>query len=190
MRLKHNKYSALRTKSTKHDRFFVNYRNGRCTSQPEGINTIGGIPKVIAEYLNFKNPEVYTGHCFKRSSVNILADCGASISTIKRFGDWKSTVVPEGYIEGSLGNKCRVANNILGNEIVQMPSTSTAVRNLVDQINSNESNIVNISQQVTASNNQYDKVNIASQQICFNNNNVKLPLMQNCTLKNCTINYY
>ena len=103
LRLKHNKYSALRTKSTKHDRFFVNYRNGRCTSQPEGINTIGGIPKVIAEYLNFKNPEVYTGHCFKRSSVNILADCGASMSTIKRFGGLEVNCCPRRLYRGLFG---------------------------------------------------------------------------------------
>lgn len=182
------KYSALRTESTKHDRFFVNYRNGKCSSQPVGINTIGGIPKVIAEYLNLKDPHLYTGHCFRRSSASILADCGASMSTIKRFGGWKSTVVAEGYIESSLGNKCRVANNILGNEISQMPSTSTAVRSVINQTSSNDPNIVNISQQITAV--QYEKVNVASQQISVNNNNVKLPLMQNCTLNNCTINYY
>jgi hypothetical protein len=41
------KYMDLRPSQTKHDRFFLTYRGGKCTQQPVGVNTIGGIPKNI-----------------------------------------------------------------------------------------------------------------------------------------------
>uniref|UniRef100_A0A6P7FF34 Uncharacterized protein LOC114329460 n=1 Tax=Diabrotica virgifera virgifera TaxID=50390 RepID=A0A6P7FF34_DIAVI len=39
-----NKYLSLRSKHTPHNRFFITYRNGKCTVQPVGIHTFGSIP--------------------------------------------------------------------------------------------------------------------------------------------------
>jgi hypothetical protein len=51
----------LRPSQTKHDRFFLTYRGGKCTQQPAGVNTIGGIPKKIATALGLSEPANYTG---------------------------------------------------------------------------------------------------------------------------------
>ncbi|CAH1377358.1 unnamed protein product [Tenebrio molitor] len=60
------KYMDLRPSQTKHDRFFLTYRGGKCTQQSVGVNTIGGIPKKIATALGLSEPANYTGHCFRR----------------------------------------------------------------------------------------------------------------------------
>ena len=44
----YRKYSTLRSPATKHDRLFVNYRNGKCSVQLIGINIFGKIPSEIA----------------------------------------------------------------------------------------------------------------------------------------------
>jgi integrase len=108
------KYMDLRPSQTKHDRFFLTYRGGKCTQQPVGVNTIGGIPKKIATALGLSEPANYTGHCFRRSSASLLADAGADMHTLKRHGGWKSDNVAEGYVETSVQNKKIIATKIMG----------------------------------------------------------------------------
>ncbi|CAH0556821.1 unnamed protein product [Brassicogethes aeneus] len=108
------KYINLRPKYCDHARFFVGYRAGKCIRQPIGINTIGSVPNLIAQFLQLPNPKEYTGHCFWQSSTSLLADSGADLLTVKRHGGWKSNLVPEGYIETSSENKKRTAMKILG----------------------------------------------------------------------------
>lgn len=108
------KYIALRPRNVKHDRFFVKFTNGTCGVQPVGINTIGKLPKDIAQFLKLSNPALYTGHCFRRSSATLLADSGADILKLKQHGGWKSSSVAEGYVENSIENKKRIASDILG----------------------------------------------------------------------------
>lgn len=122
-------YKTLRPTNTNHCRFFVGFRQGVCIRQPVGIHTFGGMPKTIASFLNLPHPEVYTGHCFRRSSTSMLADSGADLLTVKRHGGWKSSSVAEGYIDNSKENKKNVAKKILGvgEEILKnIPSTSTS----------------------------------------------------------------
>ena len=59
------------------------------------------------------NSNLYTGHCFRRSSATLLVDAGGDITTLKRHGGWKSTTVAEGYIEESIQNKMQISNTIL-----------------------------------------------------------------------------
>ncbi len=108
------KYMSLRT-TTKTDRFFVGYRAGKCTAQPVGINTVGAIPKKIAQFLGLPNPALYTGHCFRVTSATLLVDAGASLLALKQHGGWESSKVAEAYVQASLGNKRKIANGILGN---------------------------------------------------------------------------
>jgi hypothetical protein len=56
----------IRPSHTKHERLFVFYRNGKCSTQPVGINTFGKIPSDIAKYLGLTNPHEYSGHTFRR----------------------------------------------------------------------------------------------------------------------------
>ncbi|KAJ8943328.1 hypothetical protein NQ317_017018, partial [Molorchus minor] len=67
------------------------------------------MPADIARFLKLPNSELYTGHCFRRTSASLLVDSGANLCTIKRHGGWKSSSVAERYLEDSLENKKRIA---------------------------------------------------------------------------------
>lgn len=116
----YRKYSSLRDQNDQ-KRFFLYYKNGKCTRQVIGKNTFGQIPFRIATYLGISNAKEYTGHCFRRSSATMLADAGEDIINIKRHAGWKSTTVAEGYIENSVANKLKIAKKIVEND---EPSTS------------------------------------------------------------------
>lgn len=47
----------LRPSHIKYDWYFLAYKRGKCTQQPVGINTIGGIPKKVAAALELSEPE-------------------------------------------------------------------------------------------------------------------------------------
>ncbi|KAF7987616.1 hypothetical protein HCN44_003479 [Aphidius gifuensis] len=103
------KYLSLRpTKPTTAANLFLNYQKGKCTSQPIGVNKIGGVPAVVAKYLELPDTTAYTGHSFRRSGATLLAD----ITTIMRFGGWKSQAVAATYIEDSKGNKRKIFKNM------------------------------------------------------------------------------
>lgn len=111
----YKKYTALRPANVKHNKFFVQYRKGKCTVQTVGINQFSKIPSTIARCLGLQNPEQYTGHSFRRSSASLLASSGADIFSIKRHGGWKSSTVAEGYIEDSIQNKVKTSYKIFQN---------------------------------------------------------------------------
>lgn len=81
------------------------------------------MPREIAKYLKLENPELYTGHSFRRTSASLLADSGADMAQIKRHGGWKSDAVAEGYIENSIKNKERTSYRI--GEKINMKTSST-----------------------------------------------------------------
>jgi integrase len=101
------KYFVLRPPHTKHNRFFIFYKNGKCSTQPVGRNTFGNIPSKVATYLNLPDPKSYTGHCLRRSSATLLADSGGHITDLKRHGGWRSGTIAEGYIEDNIQNKLK-----------------------------------------------------------------------------------
>lgn len=108
----YRKYVALRPNKSTTRRLFLNYKNGRCTCQVVGTNTIGKIPTKIAEYLKLPDAKCFTGHCFRRSSATLLAESGADLVSLKRHGGWRSSTVAEGYIEDSVNSKIAVARKI------------------------------------------------------------------------------
>ncbi|KAJ8973436.1 hypothetical protein NQ317_016269 [Molorchus minor] len=90
------KYLSLRPPHVKHKRLFLYYKAGK-----------------LASYLKLPDVACYTGHCLRRSSATLLADAGVDITTIKRHAGWKSTTVAEGYVENSIENKTKIANQVL-----------------------------------------------------------------------------
>ncbi|KAJ8977032.1 hypothetical protein NQ317_017706 [Molorchus minor] len=74
---------------------------------------MGKIPSVVASYIKLPDVACYTGHCLRRSSATLLADAGVDITTIKRHARWKSTTVAKGYVENSIENKTKIANQVL-----------------------------------------------------------------------------
>ncbi|XP_073955259.1 uncharacterized protein [Choristoneura fumiferana] len=122
------KYRALRPASATSDKFFLQFRNGKCFNQVIGRHKISTFPKEVAIFLNLANTEMYTGHCFRRTSATLLADAGANLLTMKRHGGWKSEKVVEGYIAESVTNKSHI-NDAINKRInystnVDQPSTS------------------------------------------------------------------
>ncbi|KAJ8914384.1 hypothetical protein NQ315_017474 [Exocentrus adspersus] len=103
------------------------HKQGRCTVQPVGKNTFEKIPSIIAKYLGLSDPDKYTGHCMRRTSSTLLAEAGASMTTLKRHGGWKSTSVAEGYLEDSISSKNKLSRmlaviffNIVKYNIIQL----------------------------------------------------------------------
>ena len=121
-----NKYIALRPEGTFSNKFFFKFRNGKSSKQVVGINTFGNVPKEIALYLKLDSPELYTGHCFRRSSATILIDSGGDLTQLKRHGGWKSSTVAESYIDESIKNQINVANRLI--EEIDQTAAATTIR--------------------------------------------------------------
>lgn len=163
----YREYVALRPPNTNHRRFFVFYRDGTCGKQPVGKNTFGMLPSKIATFLTLPNPNLYTGHCFRRSSATLLADSGADITNLKRHGGWKSSSVAEGYIEDSIQQKVITAEKILGRDV------ASSSNNLSSYCSEN----VNILENINYS---FSNTNTST-----NSNNLPSILVSNC--KECKI---
>lgn len=82
----------LRPKTVQTDRFFLNYKNGKCTQNPIGRNKFLSIPKLIAMFLDLENPDMFTGNSIRHAS----AQHGRLRSTGTRV---------EGYIQDKVENK-------------------------------------------------------------------------------------
>lgn len=115
-------YAALRPPDMDSQRFFTTYRNGVCIRQLIGIHALGGYPKAIATFLNLPNPSTYTGHCYRRSGVSLMAESGATLADMRRHCGWMNEGMAERYIELSVNNKRKIAGHILG---TKAPSTLT-----------------------------------------------------------------
>jgi len=66
----------------------------------------------VVSFLGPSSPESFTGHGMRRSSATLLVDAGGDITTLKRYGGWKSSTEAESYIEDSLCNKMAIAEKI------------------------------------------------------------------------------
>ncbi|KAJ6640294.1 hypothetical protein Bhyg_13044, partial [Pseudolycoriella hygida] len=123
------RYEALRPAQATTDRFFINYRNEKCTVQVIGKHKFYQMPHRIAEFLNLPDLDLYTGHSFRRSSTSLYANTGASIEAVKRHTGHSSSKVCEGYIEDSIENKRKRSNEIslAMNYVVPLGSRSTNV---------------------------------------------------------------
>lgn len=80
----YKKYAILRPANTNHPWFFLNYNNNKCNYLKIGINKFGNLGKEIAKYLKLPNPELYTGHCFRRSSGTVFIDSEEDIYLERR----------------------------------------------------------------------------------------------------------
>ncbi|KAF2890004.1 hypothetical protein ILUMI_16169, partial [Ignelater luminosus] len=92
------------------------------------------MPCKVAQFLNIKNPEAYTGGSFGRTSTTLLentrtegtllANKGVSILGLKWHGGWKSLAVAEKYVKDSPRNKIQYGERILhvGNKLSSLSS--------------------------------------------------------------------
>ena len=90
-------------KECRNGKFFKTYKKN-CNgyrNQHVGINSLKQTGKIIAQFLCLKDPELYTGHTFRRSGATHLANQSATTQQLKRKGRWHSDKVVERYIESS-----------------------------------------------------------------------------------------
>lgn len=198
------KYISLRPSDFDCDRFFINYKQGKCSRQPMGKNSVGTTPSTIANYLNLENPERYTGHSFRRTCATLLSNSGASVAFLKSHLGWRSDAVAIGYVEHSLAQRQeafdKIANtgkdspfnNSYQPQVIPTPSTShnqqrmvvdpRVPRSIVQQSNStNNRNDSNNSQSLMIHHNN-TKIN-NSKQSSYSNNNIPLNMESTSTDK-------
>jgi len=125
------KYAKLRPANMDNQRFFLTYRKGVCVRQPIGIHSIGGYPKIIATFLKLPNTSTFTGHCYRRSGVSMMAESGATLADMRRHCGWVNQAMAERYIELSVNNKRKIAGHILGMK-------PTSIAELVQPTNNEE----------------------------------------------------
>ncbi|KAJ8918170.1 hypothetical protein NQ315_014036 [Exocentrus adspersus] len=82
--------------------------HGKCISLNAGHHTIGAVPKQIAKFLGLKEPELYTGHCFRRTGATMVVDAGGDILSLKREGGWKLSEIAMSYVDDSINNKIEI----------------------------------------------------------------------------------
>ena len=80
----YRKYASLRPTCTSHRRFFMAYRQGRCSNQVVGVHAFGKFPSEVAKHLKLESPTSYNGHCYRRTS-----------DYLKRSGGWPSVTMTE-----------------------------------------------------------------------------------------------
>src|SRR5436190_12755308 len=64
------------------------------------------------------------------------ADAGASMTVLKRHGGWRSTTVPEGYLEDSISSKNKISKMLSGE-----PSTSASTIESIESSSVTSGNI-------------------------------------------------
>lgn len=129
------RYINLRPHGVPNSRFFIGYRQGKCTRQPIGINQISAYPGKIATFLGLPSPNQYTGHCFRRSSASFLSDAVISTSVSVTQGFWSMDKVTDNNVENLLNNKRKIPGNISSHKIAKLdgqssPNTCTRISSI------------------------------------------------------------
>ena len=61
-------YLYLRPDNCRSTSFFLHFQKGRCTGQKIDTHKFATMGRQIAEFLELPNPELYSGHHFRKSS--------------------------------------------------------------------------------------------------------------------------
>lgn len=77
-----------------------------------GKNLAFDFGKKVAELLQLPNPEKYTGHCWRRTSITLMTNSGMSLPQIKAVSGHKSDSVVQGYIDHSKLSRSTAANAV------------------------------------------------------------------------------
>lgn len=77
------KYASLRPKHIDHQRFFVGYRNGKCTIQPIGVNSFGDAPKKNCYVPGIVKSRTIYRSLFSENIRIIFSGCWSRLVNIK-----------------------------------------------------------------------------------------------------------
>ena len=87
-------------------------------------NWVTGIPSIVANSLGLPNPELYAGHCYRRTSAQWQADAGAMVLELQNQFCWKTSSIATVYIGQSVATiatssrRCLPSTEMSSNEAV------------------------------------------------------------------------
>jgi integrase len=142
-----------------------------------GKNTLAEAGIRLATRLGLPNPELHTGHCWRRTGTTILAEAGASEETIMAYGKWSSRTVPRKYISTSKRHKRMIAAMISnGTQEEQAPSKKPKPSCPVVPM--------------PTTSNQATAPDLSTTQLSVSNMTSNLPLqLQGVTFNNCNVTF-
>jgi hypothetical protein len=93
-----------------------------------GKNTLAKYPKTVATLLQKNDPQLYTGHAWRRTSITLAANRGLSLVQLKNLSGHKSDTVVQGYINDSVPMKETTANavSIDSGKLLSSPAVTTS----------------------------------------------------------------
>ena len=76
-------------------RLFYTGRNLQFVDSPMGKNSVAGVPKEMASFLEKDNSDAFMFHSLRRSSATAAADSGATAQQLTDFYGWKNPNMPQ-----------------------------------------------------------------------------------------------
>ena len=120
--LRMEKYDhALSECKLEEGRIFKTYRKrqngkGYYVNQPMGKHLLSKFPSNVASFLDLPNPSTYTGHAFRRTAANVMAEGGISSSLMKKHFNWRSENTSQKYLENTDNAKLSFSKMMKPNE--------------------------------------------------------------------------
>lgn len=114
--------------------FRNSHRNGKIMLTPMGAHITGAVGKQVAQVLNKDSPEIFTGHCFRRSAATQAAKAGATTPALKTHFGWCQETTPQRYIEGTNETVQKMARFITSTTSEESSSGSTFQVNRKEEI--------------------------------------------------------
>jgi integrase len=119
-----------------------------------GRNWITSIPSIVAKSLGLPNPELYTGHCYRRTSAQWQADAGATVLELQNQFGWKNSSMASVYTGQSLAarsassRRCLLSADVQSNEAASNSNHQDLSQSLGSRQCSNKFKVHNGQQQV------------------------------------------
>ena len=119
------------------------------TQLPLGKNTIGRVGVQVATELCLPRPEIYTGHCWRRSCGTSASDSGVNVTTLMSMMGWSNPKTAMVYVKKSrmtsLSMALYLANVQRSNCPNPFPRSSVEKREVVKQVQASKGAVVKCS---------------------------------------------
>ena len=113
------------------------------TQLPLGKNSIGKVGVQVATELCLPSPEIYTGHCWRRSCGTSASDSGVNVTTLMSMMGWSNPKTAMVYVKKSrmtsLSMSLYLANVQRSNVVNPFPRSQVEKREAVKQIQGSKS---------------------------------------------------
>jgi hypothetical protein len=94
---------------------------------PIGVNTLSNCGKDVAEWLDLQHPNLYTGHCWRRTAATEAVNNGATMAQVNHHFGWKSAQMAMEYVANSKPQKTKMAELMAGYDCQPPPKKAKSV---------------------------------------------------------------